>query len=101
MNRNIDKTVILSKAKDPQNSFSGDSSAFRLRMTNFLLGLIFFYQKFISPFLGVHCRFTPTCSEYASLAIKQFGFLKGSVKAIKRILSCHSFHEGGYDPVSL
>ncbi len=65
------------------------------------LFLIFikFYQVAISPYIGPHCRFMPTCSEYAYIAINRFGILKGSYLAIRRILKCHPFHKGGYDPV--
>jgi putative membrane protein insertion efficiency factor len=66
-----------------------------------VLFLIQIYQKLVSPHLGLHCRFVPTCSEYASEAIKHHGFFKGSVKALGRLLRCHPFHAGGYDPVSL
>ncbi|NLC63430.1 MAG: membrane protein insertion efficiency factor YidD, partial [Thermoanaerobacterales bacterium] len=45
------------------------------------------------------CRFYPTCSEYPILAIRKYGVLKGSFMAIKRILKCHPFNPGGYDPV--
>lgn len=64
--------------------------------------LIFFikiYQKFISPITKPSCRFYPTCSEYAIDAINKYGFIKGSFLAIKRILRCHPFNPGGYDPV--
>ncbi len=61
--------------------------------------LIRFYQRFISPFIGPHCRFTPTCSQYALEAIKKYGALKGGYLATRRLLKCHPFHEGGYDPV--
>lgn len=64
----------------------------------FLL-VIKFYQLAISPYIGAHCRFRPTCSEYAYIAISRFGVLKGMYLSIKRILKCHPFHEGGYDPV--
>ena len=57
------------------------------------------YQKYISPLLGAHCIYTPTCSEYALQAIRKYGALKGSFLAVKRILRCHPFHAGGYDPV--
>lgn len=63
------------------------------------LGLIRFYQLAISPYIGPHCRFTPTCSEYAFIAIYRFGAFKGMYLAIKRLLKCHPFHKGGYDPV--
>ncbi|AEE15458.1 UPF0161 protein yidD [Thermodesulfobium narugense DSM 14796] len=65
----------------------------------FLIFLIRFYQKFISPLKGRSCIFYPTCSEYAIIAISRFGPLKGSFLATKRILRCHPFNRGGYDPV--
>ena len=64
-----------------------------------LLSLIKFYRIFLSPLKPPTCRFIPTCSEYAVLAIEKYGVVKGSWLAIKRILRCHPFHPGGYDPV--
>lgn len=64
--------------------------------------LIEFYQKYISPifhFLGVECKYYPTCSQYALEAIEKYGFLKGSFLAGKRILKCNPFSKGGYDPL--
>ena len=63
------------------------------------LMLIRFYQVAISPHFKPCCRFTPTCSQYAYLAITRFGAIKGTYLAIRRILKCHPFHAGGYDPV--
>ncbi len=63
------------------------------------LALIRLYQLGISPYIGPHCRFTPTCSQYAYLAIMKYGAIKGGFLAVKRILKCHPFHKGGYDPV--
>lgn len=63
------------------------------------LWLIRFYQRGISPMLGAHCRFTPTCSQYTYEAIQIHGFLKGTFLGARRILKCHPFHPGGYDPV--
>lgn len=63
------------------------------------LALIFFYQKCISPLLPPSCRFRPTCSSYAAEAVKVHGFWRGSYLAGRRILKCHPFHSGGYDPV--
>ena len=67
------------------------------RVSIFLIRL---YQKVISPGLPRMCRFYPSCSEYTAQAIDQYGFLKGSLKSIFRILKCHPFHTGGYDPLT-
>ena len=64
-----------------------------------LLLLIRFYRGFLSPLKPPSCRYIPTCSEYAMIAVEKYGAAKGSFLAIKRILSCHPFHKGGYDPV--
>ncbi|MDR2433439.1 MAG: membrane protein insertion efficiency factor YidD [Treponema sp.] len=61
--------------------------------------LIRFYQKAVSPHFPSSCRYYPTCSEYALLAFEKYGVLRGSMLTIKRILRCHPFHPGGYDPV--
>ena len=57
------------------------------------------YQLAISPLLGNNCRFDPTCSCYAHDSIDRFGVIKGSYLSIIRIVKCHPFHSGGYDPV--
>jgi putative membrane protein insertion efficiency factor len=64
----------------------------------FLIFLIKGYRLFISPLFPPTCRFQPTCSAYALEAIALHGALKGGYLAIKRILKCHPFHPGGYDP---
>lgn len=58
-----------------------------------------FYRYFISPLLGPHCRFEPSCSVYAEDAFRHYGFLKGFLLTAKRLGKCHPWHEGGYDPV--
>lgn len=68
-------------------------------MKKIILLLIKFYQKYISIFLGKNCRFYPTCSAYTYEAIERFGVIKGIFLGIKRIIKCHPFHPGGYDPV--
>jgi hypothetical protein len=68
-------------------------------MSRFLQFLIRAYQVTISPYLGDHCRFTPSCSAYAMEAIQKYGALRGGWLAIKRIARCHPFCDGGYDPV--
>ncbi|TYP57404.1 hypothetical protein LZ11_00715 [Thermosediminibacter litoriperuensis] len=64
-----------------------------------LIAMIIFYQKVISPLKPRTCRFYPTCSEYARLSIEKYGVFRGGIKAIRRILKCHPFNPGGYDPV--
>ena len=61
--------------------------------------LIKIYQKTLSPFLGKSCRFTPSCSQYTIVAIKEYGVFKGIFMGIKRIIRCNPFSKGGYDPV--
>ena len=68
-------------------------------MAKLLQFLIRAYQLLLSPFLGSHCRFTPSCSQYAAEAISRHGALRGSWLALKRIGRCHPFCDGGYDPV--
>lgn len=64
-----------------------------------IIGLIRGYQLIISPMKAPSCRFSPTCSAYSIEAIEKHGILRGTYLALKRILKCHPFHEGGYDPV--
>lgn len=68
-------------------------------MKTFLIGLIRAYQLTLSPYIGQHCRFTPSCSRYATEAIEVHGPWRGSWLAAKRIGRCHPFCEGGLDPV--
>ena len=62
-----------------------------------LLKMIKFYQKFLSPYLGKHCRFYPSCSQYSFLTIKKYGLIKGILLSIWRILRCNPFSKGGVD----
>jgi len=64
-----------------------------------LIALIRVYQWFISPLLGNHCRFYPSCSQYAREAIERYGVLRGGWLALRRILRCHPWHPGGVDPI--
>jgi len=66
-------------------------------MKNIVLFLIRCYQVLISPLLGRHCRFYPSCSTYTYEAIKKHGLLKGIFLGGKRLLKCHPFHPGGVD----
>ena len=56
------------------------------------------YKLLLSPWLGPSCRFTPTCSEYAIEAIERYGTVRGTGKSLRRLLRCHPFHRGGWDP---
>jgi uncharacterized protein len=64
-----------------------------------LAGALLLYKRGISPLMPRACRFFPTCSEYAYQSIERHGILKGSAYALRRLLKCHPFHPGGYDPV--
>ena len=68
-------------------------------MKTLVLWLIRGYQYLLRPLLGANCRFAPSCSEYAREAVEKYGALKGSWLAVRRILRCHPYHPGGYDPV--
>ena len=68
-------------------------------LASVLLLLLAFYRRLISPLLGPRCRYVPTCSSYAVEAVQRHGALRGSWLTLKRLLRCHPFAEGGYDPV--
>ena len=68
-------------------------------MKSFLLGMLWLYQKLLSPWIGNQCRFYPTCSEYARQAVEVHGNLRGSALAAKRLCKCHPWHPGGFDYV--
>jgi putative membrane protein insertion efficiency factor len=68
-------------------------------MKRFLLVGILIYKKIFSPFLGRHCRFWPTCSDYTAQAIEKYGAGRGLLLGARRLLKCHPFHAGGVDPV--
>ena len=69
-------------------------------MKSILIFLIKIYRKYISALKSQPtCRFYPTCSKYSLEAVKKYGAIKGSYLSLKRILSCHPFNKGGYDPL--
>lgn len=63
------------------------------------VGMIRLYQRWISPYIPPSCRFYPSCSEYAIEAVSRHGLFRGVWLAVRRLLRCHPFHPGGYDPV--
>lgn len=71
----------------------------RLVLGKILILPVQFYRLFISPSLIPACRFIPTCSDYTVDALKQYGTFKAIILIVRRILKCHPFHKGGYDPL--
>ncbi len=63
-----------------------------------LVGLVIVYKLTLSPLLGRHCRYTPTCSVYLRQAVEKYGAVRGALKGLARIARCHPWHPGGYDP---
>lgn len=70
-----------------------------LAMRKLFIAIIKCYQFLLSPLLGQNCRFHPTCSEYALEAINRHGVIKGGYLSLRRLIKCHPFHAGGFDPV--
>ncbi|MEN2992435.1 MAG: membrane protein insertion efficiency factor YidD [Bacteroidia bacterium] len=68
-------------------------------MHHLLIGLIWMYQRFLSPLLPPSCRYVPTCSEYAKEALRRYGLWKGLWLALRRFSRCHPWGGSGYDPV--
>lgn len=68
-------------------------------MRKVVIALIRGYQYALSPLMGKNCRFHPTCSEYAEEAFRRYGIFKGGYLTLRRVVKCHPFHSGGYDPV--
>jgi putative membrane protein insertion efficiency factor len=63
-----------------------------------LVGLVIVYKLTLSPLLGRHCRYTPTCSAYFRQAVEKYGAFRGGLKGLARIARCHPWHPGGHDP---
>lgn len=70
-------------------------------MRSIVVGMLRFYKRFLSPLLPPACRFEPTCSVYAMEAVQLHGVARGGWLALKRLLRCHPFSKGGFDPVPL
>ena len=72
---------------------------FILRIPSLIaIAVVRFYQRFVSPLMGPHCRFRPTCSEYTIQMIRRDGLIRGTPRAVWRILRCHPWSAGGDDP---
>jgi len=70
----------------------------KLLPSQLLIAAVRVYQWLLRPIFGNRCRFYPSCSEYFILAVQKYGAVSGSLRGIWRILRCHPFHQGGYDP---
>ncbi|WP_084201467.1 membrane protein insertion efficiency factor YidD [Geobacter pickeringii] len=68
-------------------------------MLRLVAALITFYQKYLSPLSGPTCRFYPSCSQYSKESFERHGLLRGGVYTVIRLMKCHPYHRGGYDPV--
>ncbi|MFH0764861.1 MAG: membrane protein insertion efficiency factor YidD [Calditrichota bacterium] len=68
-------------------------------MTAVMIWCLRQYQRLLSPLLGAHCRFYPTCSQYARESLNRHGFIHGSYLSLRRLLRCGPWHPGGHDPV--
>ena len=80
-------------------SMTALSAAISRALVLLLSSLLRAYQLAISPALGPHCRFAPSCSEYTRQSIERYGAIAGLWRGAKRIVRCHPFHPGGWDPV--
>lgn len=88
--------------KEQSRVSTANSNADRGVPALFLSGLIHLYRWTLSPLLaslGARCRYYPSCSQYALDALSKYGAYRGSKMAARRVLRCHPWHEGGYDPV--
>src|SRR5579864_7148055 len=68
-------------------------------MRKAVIATLRFYKRYLSPFLPSACRYQPTCSEYMLEAVSKYGVLRGVSMGVRRLLRCHPFREGGFDPV--
>jgi uncharacterized protein len=84
--------------KRPRAIWQGVTRACDRAASAVLIGLVIIYKFTLSPLLGRHCRFQPTCSSYFRQAVEKHGAIRGSFRGLARIGRCHPWHPGGYDP---
>ena len=87
-----------SRKESPANTEAAEEGTKAPFWVAFVIWWVRFYQRAISPLLGANCRYTPTCSGYCIEALKKYGLIRGSIKTVLRILRCHPWSAGGYDP---
>ena len=68
-------------------------------MKKFVIGIILFYRRYLSPLKSTKCPYFPSCSQYGLEAVQRYGAVRGGLLSIWRILRCNPFSKGGYDPV--
>ena len=93
------QAAVWESVQQPDQALAWDRPESQVSMRSVALGMIRFYQRFISPGLGSNCRFYPSCSEYTYQAVEKYGVLRGSLMGGWRIMRCNPFNKGGYDPV--
>lgn len=93
------RVVGVVNASPPDESRPGRPGALGRLLALPLLGLVRVYQVLLSPLMGGHCRFHPSCSRYAAEALHSHGAFRGSWLAARRLAKCHPFGSSGYDPV--
>ena len=81
-----------------RGEFGSFSGGLKWNLRWILIQLVLFYRMTVGQFMGGHCRYEPTCSQYAIDAINKYGALRGAWKAIKRVARCHPWGGRGYDP---
>ena len=94
-------TQALTLAKNPRMTGAPSKSPLARAAALPFLALIYAYRLTLSPLLGGHCRFHPTCSQYALDAYREHSPLRATLLTARRLLRCHPFRKGGYDPVPL
>lgn len=90
---------MFAETPEPPDSPVPECTSFvRQIPAKILIGIVRVYQKCLSRFLGNNCRFHPSCSQYFILAVQKYGAARGALRGAKRILRCHPWNPGGFDP---